>query len=49
MHIIFTDEEMEWLDKSKPFAWTIKDQCPQRIKEVLSKKQELLNKKKNDA
>lgn len=44
MHIIFTDEEMEWLDISKPFAWKIKDQCPHRVKEVLRKKLELLNK-----
>lgn len=44
MHIIFTDEEKEWLDTSKPFAWKIKDQCPRRIKEVLLKKLGLLNK-----
>ena len=48
MHIIFTDEEMEWLDTSKTFAWKIKDKCPQRIKEDLSKKLELLNKSKAD-
>jgi hypothetical protein len=48
MHIIFTDEEMEWLDTSKSFAWKIKDKCPQRIKEVLSKKLELLYKHRED-
>lgn len=46
MHIIFTDEEMEWLDTSKTFMWKIKDRCPRRIKESLVEKMELLNKNK---
>lgn len=48
MHIVFTDEEMEWLDTSKAFAWKIKEKCPQRIKAVLIKKLELLYKHRED-
>ena len=48
MHIIFTDEEKEWLDTSKPFAWRIKEKCPKRIEEILIKKLELLYKHRED-
>lgn len=48
MHIIFTDEEMEWLDTSQTFAWKIKDECPQRIESVLNKKLQLLNQQRKD-
>lgn len=41
MHIIFTDEEKEWIDK-KPFNWTIKEGCPEKIKKDLERKLKLL-------
>ena len=44
MHIILTEDEMEWVDTSKAFAWKIKEECPQRIKDVLIKKLKMLNK-----
>ena len=44
MRRVLTDEEKEWLDRSKPFAWKIKEHCPKRIEEVLNKKLELLYK-----
>ena len=46
MHLIFTDEEKEWIDK-KPFNWTIKKECPKEIKEGLEKKLKLLSNNKH--
>lgn len=43
MHIIFTEEEKEWIDKV-PFNWTIKNGCPNKIKNNLEKKLNLLKK-----
>ena len=43
MTIIFTDEELEWIDK-KPFDWKIKEGCPKEIKDSIQRKLDLLNK-----
>lgn len=43
MIVILSEEEMEWIDKT-PFAWKIKNGCPEKIKEVLQKKLELMYK-----
>lgn len=48
MHIIFTDDEKEWLDTSKPFSWKIKNGCPEKIKAKLQKKMDLLYKKQRN-
>ena len=41
MHIIFTAEELQWINK-KPFNWTIKKGCPDSIKKGLQKKLDAL-------
>jgi len=46
MHIVFTEEEKEWIDK-KLFNWTVKDGCPEAIKESLEKKLTLLKQDKD--
>lgn len=43
MTIIFSEDEMEWINK-KPFAWKIKKGCPQSLKTKLQKKLDLLYK-----
>ena len=48
MTIIISEEEMEWIDK-KPFAWKIKDGCPEKIKEALEKKLDYLYKTKEES
>jgi len=42
MHVIFTDEEKEWINM-KPFNWTVKDGCPERIKKEIEKKLKVLS------
>lgn len=37
MHIIFTEEEKEWIEK-EPFNWHIKKGCPEELKDKISKK-----------
>ena len=41
MHVIFTEDELEWIDK-KIFNWTVKKGCPSSIKKSLEKKLKLL-------
>ncbi len=41
MHIIFTEEEKEWIEK-EPFNWHIKDGCPKEIMVQLQKKLDVL-------
>ena len=42
MHIMFTEEENEWIDK-KLFNWTVKAGCPADIRKNLEKKLFILN------
>lgn len=42
MHVIFTDEEKEWINM-KPFNWTVKDGCPENIKKEIEKKLKVLS------
>lgn len=48
MHIIFTDEENEWIEKI-PFNWRIKDGTPDDIMQSLEKKFSLLKKQQEEA
>ena len=41
MTIIFTEEELKWIDKV-PFKWAIKPNCPDAIRQVLARKLNLL-------
>lgn len=41
MHLIFTEEEREWIDM-KPFDWKIKDGCPKELKKQIERKLKLL-------
>lgn len=41
MHLIFTEEEKEWINKQL-FNWTVKKGCPDNIKKTLEKKLQLL-------
>lgn len=43
MTIRFTDKEQEWIDK-KPFDWTIKRGCPEKLKKGIEQKLKLLKK-----
>ena len=47
MHLIFTEEEKEWI-VMKPLNWTVKEGCPEEIKKELDKKLKLLKGKGND-
>lgn len=42
MHIIFSTEEMKWID-IRPFNWTVKSKCPEAIKKSIEKKLRILN------
>lgn len=44
-HVLFTEEEMEWLDKKK-FNWTIKKGCPKKIEHSLKKKLKVLKERR---
>ena len=41
MYILFTDEEMKWLNKTD-FNWTIKEGCPKDIRNALERKMTIL-------
>ena len=41
MTVFFTDEELEWINPIK-FDWTIKKDCPKKIKVSIEKKLKLL-------
>ena len=41
MTVIFTVEERKWIDM-KPFAWTVKNGCPEDIKKSIERKLTLL-------
>jgi hypothetical protein len=41
MTIIFTEHELEWINK-EPFNWTVKQGCPESIRKALEKKLKLL-------
>ena len=43
MHILFTKEELEWIN-TKVFGWKILDGCPQKTKESILNKLEILAK-----
>ena len=47
MTIIFSEEEKEWINK-KPFRWTIKAGCPEKIRESLKRKLDALYKNKDE-
>lgn len=47
MHLIFTENEKEWINM-KPFNWTIKKGCPKKMKKSIEKKLRLLNKQANE-
>lgn len=42
MHIIFSTEEMKWID-TRLFNWTVKNKCPEAIKKAIEKKLRILN------
>lgn len=42
MHILFSEEEKEWI-YLREFGWPIKRGCPSDIRKAISKKKELLN------
>lgn len=41
MTIIFTEQELEWIDK-KLFDWKLKDGCPDSIRSDLERKLKML-------
>ena len=42
MHVMFTEQEDEWLVK-EPFNWHVKEGTPENIRKSIEKKLELLN------
>ena len=42
MHMIFTEQERNWIDMSK-FGWPIKSGCPKEIKNAIEKKKQIIN------
>lgn len=47
MIVVFSEEEMEWIDKM-PFAWKIRNGCPAKLREALQKKLDLIRKNAED-
>lgn len=45
MHIIFSEEELRWINK-RTMGWPLKQDCPEKIKKSIEKKKEKLNKQK---
>lgn len=43
MHMIFTKEELVWIESDK-FGWPIKRGCPQEIRKSITAKKEKLDK-----
>lgn len=42
MHIIFTEQELKWINTQK-FGWQIKKDCPPDIRKSIEKKKEKLD------
>lgn len=37
MHMLFTSEELKWID-TKTFGWPIKKECPEKIRKSIEQK-----------
>lgn len=48
MHIIFSEEELLWIDTRK-FAWPIKDGCPDEVRVSILEKKKLLDSQMEEA
>ena len=46
MHMLFTDEEREWMD-TKKFGMPIKKGCPDKIRKSIEKKKRIIDSQKN--
>jgi len=46
MHMIFTEEEKEWINLNK-FGWSTKPKCPKNIKDSINKKKKIINSQVN--
>lgn len=42
MHLLFSEEELRWIDVYK-FGWPIKNGCPENIKKSIERKKKLLD------
>ena len=47
MHVLFSEEELEWVNK-KTFGWPIKDGCPDTIRKAIRKKKQLIANQMNE-
>lgn len=47
MTIVFTEEELKWIDK-KPFDWKMNKACPKKLRKGITEKLNILNKKTYD-
>lgn len=45
MHMIFTEQEKEWINISK-WGWTLKKGCPENIKKSIERKKKIINSQK---
>lgn len=45
MHVIFTDEEKRWIDRSS-WGWLIKAGCPENIRKAIERKKQMIAKQK---
>lgn len=37
MHVMFTEEELQWINK-KRFSWTVMSGCPQKLRTSIDRK-----------
>lgn len=41
MHMIFTEEEKEWINM-RTFGWTLKQGCPEQIRKQIERKKKII-------